>query len=53
MNTGVPAVLIAAMIKVAIRSVVPSAHDPREVLRGLNRALYGQFSNQFVTASYL
>ncbi len=50
---GVPAALIAAMIKVAIRSVVPCAHDPREVLRGLNRALYGQFSNQFVTASYL
>ncbi len=50
---GVPAALIAAMIKVAIRSVVPCAHDPREVLRGLHRALYGQFSNQFVTASYL
>jgi sigma-B regulation protein RsbU (phosphoserine phosphatase) len=50
---GVPAALIAAMIKVAIRSVVPSAHDPREVLRGLNRALSGQLRNQFVTASYL
>jgi hypothetical protein len=50
---GVPAAIIAAMIKVAIRSVVPCAHDPREVLRGLNRALYGQFRNQFVTASYL
>ncbi len=50
---GVPAALSAAMIKVAIRSVVPCAHDPREVLRGLNRALHGQFSNRFVTASYL
>jgi len=50
---GVPAALIAAMIKVAIRSIVPCAHDPREVLRGLNRALYGQLRNQFVTASYL
>jgi sigma-B regulation protein RsbU (phosphoserine phosphatase) len=50
---GVPAALIAAMIKVAIRSVVPCAHDPREVLRGLNRALSGQLRNQFVTASYL
>ena len=50
---GVPAALIASMIKVAIRSVVPCAHDPREVLRGLNRVLSGQFRNQFVTASYL
>jgi sigma-B regulation protein RsbU (phosphoserine phosphatase) len=50
---GVPAALIASMIKVATRSIVPCAHDPREVLRGLNRALSGQLRNQFVTASYL
>jgi sigma-B regulation protein RsbU (phosphoserine phosphatase) len=50
---GVPAALIAAMIKVAIRSVLHCAHDPREVLRGLNRSLFGQLRNQFVTASYL
>ncbi len=50
---GVPAALIAAMIKVAIQSIVPCAHDPRAVLRGLNRALFGQLRNQFVTASYL
>jgi sigma-B regulation protein RsbU (phosphoserine phosphatase) len=29
------------------------AHDPREVLRGLNRALSGLLRDQFVTASYL
>jgi len=50
---GVPAALIAAMIKVAVRFVVPCAHDPREVLRGLNRALFGQLHNQLVTAAYL
>ncbi len=50
---GVPAALIATMIKVAIRSVVPCAHDPWAVLRGLNRVLYGQLRNQFITASYL
>ncbi len=50
---GVPAALIAAMIKVAIQSIVPCAYDPRAVLRGLNRALFGQLRNQFVTASYL
>jgi sigma-B regulation protein RsbU (phosphoserine phosphatase) len=50
---GVPAALIAAMIKVAMRSAFPCAHDPREVLRCLNRSLSGQLRNQFVTASYL
>lgn len=50
---GVPAALIAAMLKVAMQSVVPCAHDPREVLRELNRALYGQLRDQFVTAAYL
>jgi len=50
---GVPAALIAAMIKVALQSVVLCAHDPREVLRGLNRILSGQFHDQFVTAAYL
>jgi len=50
---GVPAALIAAMLKVAIKSVVPCAHDPREVLSGLNRTLYGQPHDQFVTAAYL
>ena len=50
---GVPAALIAAMIKVALQSVVPCAHDPREVLRGLNRILSGQLRDQFVTAAYL
>jgi sigma-B regulation protein RsbU (phosphoserine phosphatase) len=50
---GVPAALIAAMIKVALQSVASCAHDPREVLRGLNRILSGQFRDQFVTAAYL
>jgi len=50
---GVPAALIAAMVKVAMQSVVPSAHDPREVLRGLKRILSGQLQDQFVSAAYL
>jgi serine phosphatase RsbU (regulator of sigma subunit) len=33
---GVPAALIASMIKVAVQSAFPSAHDPGAVLRGLN-----------------
>jgi hypothetical protein len=36
---GVSAALIASMIKVAMQSVVTYAHEPREVLHGLNRIL--------------
>jgi phosphoserine phosphatase RsbU/P len=50
---GVSAALIASMIKVAIQSVVGWAHDPREVLRGLNRILSPQLRNQLVSAAYL
>ena len=50
---GVPAALIAAMIKVAMQSVVSLADNPPEVLRGLHRALAGQLRGQFVTAAYL
>ena len=50
---GVPAALIAAMIKVAMQSVASRADDPPEVLRGLNRALTEPLRGQFVTAAYL
>jgi phosphoserine phosphatase RsbU/P len=50
---GVPAALIAAMIKVAMQSIVSCAHDPRAVLSGLNHVLSGQLRDQFVTAAYL
>lgn len=50
---GVPAALIASMIKVAMQSLVPCAQDPREVLRGLNRILFRQSLDQFASAAYL
>ena len=50
---GVPAALIASMIKVAMQSVVTCARAPADVLRGLNRILSGQLHDQFVTAAYL
>jgi len=50
---GVPAALIGSMIKVAMQSVVSCAHDPREVLRGLNRILFSQLHDQLVSAAYL
>ncbi len=50
---GVPAALIASMIKVATQSVIPCAPEPREVLRGLNRMLFAQLHDQLVSAAYL
>jgi len=50
---GVPAALVAGMIKIALQSIQACAHDPREVMRGLNRVLSGQLHDQFVTAAYL
>jgi sigma-B regulation protein RsbU (phosphoserine phosphatase) len=50
---GVPAALIASMLKIARQSVVACAHEPRSVLRGLNHALAGELRDQFVSAAYL
>jgi sigma-B regulation protein RsbU (phosphoserine phosphatase) len=50
---GIPAALIASMIKVAVQTVAPCASDPRAVLRGLNRVLSGQANGQLVSAAYL
>jgi len=50
---GVPAALIASMLKVAMQSVVGCADDPREVMSGLNRILAGQLRSQLVSAAYL
>ena len=50
---GVPAALIASMLKVAFAGQASHAHDPARVLAGLNRALCGKFEEHFVTAAYL
>jgi sigma-B regulation protein RsbU (phosphoserine phosphatase) len=50
---GVPAALIACMIKVAMQSVMACAHDPRAVLSGLNRVLFAQLRGQFISMAYL
>jgi sigma-B regulation protein RsbU (phosphoserine phosphatase) len=50
---GVPAALIASMIKVAVQSVAASAHDPSELLRRLGGALQGHLRGQYVTTAYL
>ena len=50
---GVPAALIASMLKVAFEGQADHAHDPARVLTGLNRSLCGKFDAHFVTAAYL
>jgi serine phosphatase RsbU (regulator of sigma subunit) len=50
---GVPAALIASMLKVAFAGQAAHAHDPARVLTGLNRSLCGNFEAHFVTAAYL
>lgn len=50
---GVPAALIASMLKVAFAVQTANAAYPERVLSGLNRALCGKFESHFVTAAYL
>jgi sigma-B regulation protein RsbU (phosphoserine phosphatase) len=50
---GVPAALIASMVKVAISSQADHADDPGRVLRGVNQILCGSLAQQFVTAAYV
>jgi phosphoserine phosphatase RsbU/P len=50
---GMPAALIASMLKIALAGQVTHAADPAKVLLGLNQALCGKFQHHFVTAAYL
>ena len=50
---GVPAALIASMVKLAATAQRANAADPSGLLSGMNAALYGNTQNQFVTAAYV
>ena len=50
---GVPAALIASMLKVAFAAQLEHAGDPALLLAGLNRSLCGKFEDHFVTAAYV
>jgi phosphoserine phosphatase RsbU/P len=50
---GVPAALIASMVKLAAASQRTIAADPSAFLHGMNAALLGNTQNQFVTAAYV
>jgi sigma-B regulation protein RsbU (phosphoserine phosphatase) len=50
---GVPAALIASMVKVAATAQRANAADPAGLLAGMNAVLCGNTQNQFVTAAYV
>jgi sigma-B regulation protein RsbU (phosphoserine phosphatase) len=50
---GVPAALIASMVKLAATSQRSNAANPSALLAGMNAALCGNTQNQFVTAAYV
>lgn len=49
---GVPAALIASMVKMAAISQRDHAAHPAQLLSGMNRALCGNTQGQYVTAAY-
>jgi sigma-B regulation protein RsbU (phosphoserine phosphatase) len=50
---GVPAALIASMVKLAATSQRANASDPAQLLSGMNSVLCGNTQDQFVTAAYV
>ncbi len=50
---GLPSALIASMLQVALTGQAGHAAEPAKVLLGLNRALCGKFTQNFVTAAYV
>jgi sigma-B regulation protein RsbU (phosphoserine phosphatase) len=50
---GVPAALIASMVKLAATSQRANAADPAMLLTGMNTVLHGNTQEQFVTAAYV
>lgn len=50
---GVPAALVASMVKVAFAGQARHASDPAIVLSGMNEVLHGRVQRQFVTAVYV
>jgi phosphoserine phosphatase RsbU/P len=50
---GVPAALIASMVKVALAAQSDRADQPAAVLAGMNQSLFGRLAGQYVTAAYV
>lgn len=50
---GIPAAMIASMIKMAATAQISHAHDPARVLDGINQALCGKLKDKYVTGAYV
>ncbi len=50
---GVPAALIASMLKISFAHQKEALRDPEEMLRRINTELSARYSHHFVTAGYL
>ncbi|TGL50664.1 serine/threonine protein phosphatase [Leptospira wolffii] len=50
---GIPAAIIASMVKLAFSIESRKNDDPAEVLRSINRSLSGKYGKHFITAAYL
>lgn len=50
---GIPAALVASMVKMAASAQLPEAPYPARVLDGINKALCGKLKEQYVTAGYM
>jgi sigma-B regulation protein RsbU (phosphoserine phosphatase) len=49
---GVPAALVASMLKVAVAAEAPHAASPARLLSEMNQIFHGKLRNQFITAFY-
>lgn len=47
---GVPAALVASMVKIAFAAEAERSSDPGRALEGMNRTLWDKFDRAFVTA---
>jgi sigma-B regulation protein RsbU (phosphoserine phosphatase) len=52
MGHGIPAALVASMVKLAFSVQADRARDPADVLSSMNRILCGQLDRSYVTAVY-
>ena len=50
---GVPAALVASMLKIALATQIENATSPARVLSNLNALFCGRLERQFITASYV
>src|SRR6185369_5999091 len=50
---GMPAALIASMLKIALAAQINWGSDPAKVLTGLNQSLCGKFHGHYLTAAYV